>query len=85
MLMRFRTHFYTRENYLRFGESNIFHIIGYTGTSKIRKSMFYEFKQKSKLHDHAKHHPMFSSVLLLKGSNMFNDYNFELLVPSKLL
>lgn len=85
MLMRVRTYFYTRENYLRFGESNIFHIIGYSGTSKIRKFMFYEFKQKSKLHSHAKHHPLFSRVLLVKGSKMFNNYNFELLVSSKLL
>lgn len=47
--------------------------------------MFYEFKQKSKLHSHAKHHPLFSRVLLVKGSKMFNNYNFELLVSSKLL
>lgn len=84
MLMRVRTYFYTRENYLTFAERNIFHIIGYSGTSKIRKFMFYEFKQKSKLYNHAKHHPLFSRVLLVKGSKMFN-YNFELLISSKLL
>ena len=47
--------------------------------------MFYEFKQKSKLVSRAKHHPLFSKVLLVKGSKMFNSYNFELLISSKLL
>lgn len=63
----------------RFGESNIFHIIRYSGTSKIRKFMFYEFKQKSKLHSDAKHCSLFTGILQVKGSKMFN-YNFELCV-----
>lgn len=42
--------------------------------------MFYVFKQKSKLHSDAKHHSLFSGVLLVKGSKMLNNYNFELCV-----
>lgn len=79
MLMRVRTQFYTRENNPIFGESNIFHIIGYSGTSKIRKFMFYEFKQKSKLHSNTKHRSLFTGVIPVKGSKMFN-WNFELFV-----
>lgn len=40
--------------------------------------MFYEFKQKSKLQNDAKHYSLFIGVLLVKGSKMFNNYNFKL-------
>lgn len=53
---------YECTTYLFVGESSL-HIIGYLGTTKTRKFMFYGFSPKSKQQGYGQHHPFTPTVL----------------------